>query len=146
MTIHVSLERANLKSCNISAPEFCIWQHIGHNWSTMLLQKLANVLEIPITQLYSHQIGQSKPILPSQMNRSSEEEGPSLVGKFLTHPGTYMGFLGMVFIASMGVYCLKKFCVDLLDQGANSIPKLHGNMPLWMMMWRQHPSTEAKKG
>ena len=34
MTIHVSLERADLNSLNVSAPDFDIWQHIGSNWST----------------------------------------------------------------------------------------------------------------
>ena len=31
MTIHVTLERANLNSFNVSTPHFCIWQHIGSN-------------------------------------------------------------------------------------------------------------------
>ena len=34
MTINVSLERANLNSFIISAPDFHVWQHIGSNWST----------------------------------------------------------------------------------------------------------------
>ena len=109
ITIYVSLKKANLNSFNVSAPDFHVWQHIGSNWSTTHIQKLTNVPEILITQLYSHLIGQSKHSLPFEINRSSEEEGPTLIGKFLTHPGTYMGFLGMIFIASIGIYCLKKF-------------------------------------
>ena len=109
MTIYVFLERENLNSFNISAPDFHIWQYIGSNWSTGYIQKVANVLEIPVIQLYSHLISQSKPSLPFEMNRSSEDEGPSLIGRYLTYSGTHMGFLGMIFIASMGIYCLKKF-------------------------------------
>ena len=109
MIIHVLLERVNLNSLNISAPDTYVCQHIGSNWSTTHLQKLANVLEIPITQLYRYLICQSKPILPSEMSRSLEEEGTSLIGKFLTHQGTCMGFLGMILIASMDIYCFKKF-------------------------------------
>ena len=109
MTTHVSLERANLNSFIISAPDFHILQHIGSSWSITHIQKLADVLEIPITKLYSHLIGQSKPILPFEINRSSEEEGPSLIGKFRTYPGTYMGFHGTIFSACMGIYYLKNF-------------------------------------
>ena len=107
MTIYISLERAYLNSFNVSAPDFHIWQHIGINWSTTHIKKLANVPEIPITQLYRYWIGWSKPILLFEMNRSLDE-GCSLMGKFLTHPGTYIRILGMIFIAGMGIYCLKK--------------------------------------
>ena len=31
----------------------------------------------------------------------------SLIGKFLTCPGTYIGFLGLIFIACLGIYCLQ---------------------------------------
>ena len=74
MTIYVSLERANLNSFNVSAPCFHVWQHTGSNWATTHIQKLANVLQIPITQLNRHLVGQSKPILSFEINRSSEEE------------------------------------------------------------------------
>ena len=109
MTIHVSLKRANLNSFNVSAPDFHVWQHFGSNWSTAQIQKLANVSKKQVTQLYSHLIGHSKTIQPFGMNRSSEEEGSSLIGKFLSHTGTYLGFPGMTYIASMGIYCSKKF-------------------------------------
>ena len=108
MTIHVSLKRTNLNLFNISAPNCCIWQHIGGNCSATHIQKLTNVLVIPLTQLHRHLIDLSKPILQFEINRNSEEEGPSLTGEFLTHLETYMGFLG-IFIASIGVYFLKKF-------------------------------------
>ena len=75
MIIYISLKRQNLNLFNVSAPDFHVWQHISSNWSTSHLQELAKVPEIPITQLYSHLISQSKPILPFEMNRSSEEEG-----------------------------------------------------------------------
>ena len=93
------------------------------------------MLEIPLTQLYRHLIGQSKPILPFEMIKSSEEEGPSLIGKFLTNPGTYMGFLGMIFILQAWTsIALRDFDADLPHQGTGPIPQLHHNMPLWMMM------------
>ena len=110
---YTSLERANLNSFNVSSPDFCIWQHIGSKWSTTHIKKLVNVQEILLTAL----------ILPFEMNSSSEEEGPSLTGKFLTHTGTYMGFLSMIFIASMEIYCLKKFLVwTCLTKGPTLYP------------------------
>ena len=109
MTKHACHSRVNLNSFNISAPDCHIRQHIGSNWSSTHMQKLANVLEIPVIQLYRHLICQSKPILPFEMKWSSEGKGPSLIGKFLIYSGTYLGFLGMIFITSRGIYCLKKF-------------------------------------
>ena len=111
MTTHVSLKRAHLRSFNISSPNSCIWQHIGSDWSTTHIQNLANVLDIPITQFYSHLIGQSRPILPFVMSRNSVEEGLPLMGKFLTHTGTSMGFLGRIFIAGMALTALRHFCI-----------------------------------
>ena len=134
MTIHVSLEKANLNSLNVSTPDFCIWQHIGSNWSISHIQKLANVPEIPVTKLYRHLICQSKPILSFEMNRSSKEGGPFLIAKLLTNPGTYMGFLSTIIIASITIYYLMKFGADLPHQGTEPIPQPHCDMPLWVMM------------
>ena len=128
MTIHVSLRRATLNSFNISVQDFHVWQHIGSNWSTTHIQKLVNVPEIPVTLLFRHLIGQSKPFLPFEMNRCSEEVGPFLIGTFLTHPGTYIGYPCTKLIASMGIYCLKK----LWCRPAS--PRHVPYTPLWKMM------------
>ena len=51
MMMNVSLDTANMNAINISTPDFRISQHFNNNWTTPHLQKLADVLEVPITQL-----------------------------------------------------------------------------------------------
>ena len=53
MTIHVSLNKANLNAINLTTPNFHIWQHFGSNWTTAYIQKLVDIPEIPIMQLIS---------------------------------------------------------------------------------------------
>ena len=81
MTIHASLNQANLNAFNFSTPGFHIWQHFGSNWTIAYVQKLADVPEIQITQIYKHMIGQSEPILLFEINRDTEE-GLLLHGSF----------------------------------------------------------------
>ena len=47
------------------------------------MQKLADMPEVSITQLYKHTIGQNEAILPFEINRDMEE-GPSHTWKLLT--------------------------------------------------------------
>ena len=54
MMMNVSLDTANINASNISIPEFGIWQHLNSNLTTTHLQKLTNVPEIPVAQLYKH--------------------------------------------------------------------------------------------
>ena len=84
VAIHVSLDKANLNTINISTPDFHIWYHFDSNWNTAHMQKLVNIPEVPIAQLYKHMIGQSEPILPFVINRDMEV-GPSLTCKLLRH-------------------------------------------------------------
>ena len=72
------------------------------------MQKLADICEVPCAQVYKHMIGQSEPILLFEINRDTEE-GPCLTWKLLTHPGTYIGTIGMIFIVCIDIYCLKRF-------------------------------------
>ena len=62
--MHKSLDRANLNTINIFTLDFHIWQHFDSNWTTAQMQKLADVPEVPVIQLYKHMIGQTEPILP----------------------------------------------------------------------------------
>ena len=56
-------------------------------------------------------IGQSEPLQPFEINRDMEE-GPSLTWKFLTHPGTYIRTIGVIFVVCIGICCLKKILVQ----------------------------------
>ena len=108
VTMYMSLNKANLNTINISTPDFHISQHFSSNWNTAHRQKLADVPEFPITQLCKHMIGLGEPILPFEINRDMEE-GPCLTWKLLTHPGTYIGTIGVIFVVCIGIYCLKGF-------------------------------------
>ena len=59
MTIHVSLDKVNLNTINVSITNFSIWQDYGSNWTTAHMQMFMVMPEIPITQLYKHMIGHS---------------------------------------------------------------------------------------
>ena len=59
---NVSLDTANINVINILILDFRIWQHFSSNWTPPHLQKLANVLEVPVTQLYRGMINNSEPI------------------------------------------------------------------------------------
>ena len=61
MTIYVSSNKANLNEINVSPPDFHILQNFGNNWTTAHIQKLADIPEIPVAQLYKHMIGWSVP-------------------------------------------------------------------------------------
>ena len=111
MTIHVSLNKANLDAIKISTPDLHIWQHFGNNWTTAHIQELADIPEIPVTHLYKYIIGHSELILSFEINRDTEE-GPSLTWKLLTHPGTYIGTISMIFSVCIGVYYIKKILVQ----------------------------------
>ena len=106
--MHVFISKVSMNAINISSQDFHIRQHFGSNWTTAHMQKFADVPEVPIAQLYRYITGQSKPILLLQINRDTEEE-PSFTWKLLTHPGTYIGTISMIFIACIGFYCLKRF-------------------------------------
>ena len=60
--MNVSLDIANINAINISTLDFKIWQHSNRNWTPPHLQKLANVPEVPVTQLYRDMIDTSEPI------------------------------------------------------------------------------------
>ena len=107
VTMHISLDKANINTINISTPDFHISQHSDSNWTTAYMHKLVDMPKVPVTQVYKPMIGQSEPILPFEIKRDTEE-GPFLTWKLLTHLGTYIGTSGMIFVVCVGVYCLKR--------------------------------------
>ena len=97
MMVNVSLDTANINAINISTPDFRIWLHFNSNWTTAHLQKLANVSEVPVAQLYKHQINISEPVHSLTLNKDYDKD-PSLILTILTHPRTYIGIVGMVLL------------------------------------------------
>ena len=51
IVMNVSLDTANINAVNISSLDFRIWHDFNSNWTTPNLQKLANVPEVPVTQI-----------------------------------------------------------------------------------------------
>ena len=58
--MNVSLDTTNINAINISTLDFRIWQHFSSNWPSPHLQKLANVPEVPVIQLYECMINTSE--------------------------------------------------------------------------------------
>ena len=52
--MNVSLDTANINAINISTQAFRILQNFNSNWTTPYLQKLTNVPEVPVAQLYTN--------------------------------------------------------------------------------------------
>ena len=77
------------------------------NWTPHHLQKLAAVPEVPVAQLYKHLMDTSESAHSFRIK--DDDEDPSLIWTILTHPGTYIGTIGMIFVVCIGVYCFKGF-------------------------------------
>ena len=77
MMMSVSLDTANINTINISTLDFQIWQHFSSNWTPLQLQKLANVSEVPVTQLYREMFNASEPIHSFTIN--DDDKDPHLI-------------------------------------------------------------------
>ena len=100
--MNVSLDTANIYAINISTLDFRIWQHFSSNWNPPHLQKLVNVPEAPVAQLYRDVINTSEPI--HSFTIKDDDKDPSLIWTIVMHPGTYIQTIGMVFAVCIGVY------------------------------------------
>ena len=106
MMMNISLDTTNINAVNVSTQDFRIWQHSNSNWTTPHLQKLANVPEVPVAQLYRHMINTSEPF--HSFTIKDDDEDPSLIWTNLMHPGTYTGTIGTIFAVCIGVYYFKR--------------------------------------
>ena len=75
--MNVSLDTANINAIDISTLECRIWQHFNSNWTTPHQQKLGNVSEVPVAQLYKHMINTSEPVHSFTFNKDDDEDNPS---------------------------------------------------------------------
>ena len=101
MMMNISLDTANINAIITLTQYFRIWQHINSNWTTNHLQKVTNVPEVPVTQLYKHMIDTSEPVHSFTFNRDDDRD-PSLIWTILIHSGTYIGTIGMFFAVCIG--------------------------------------------
>ena len=69
------------------------------------LQKLTNVTEV--SQLHKCMINTSETVHSFTFNKNDDKD-PPLIWTILTHPGTYIGTIGMLFAVCIGVYGFKR--------------------------------------
>ena len=74
LDVNISLNMANLYMLNISAQNFCIWQHLGSNRSDMQLQHLTTIPSIPVHKIYQH-----LSIAPCQLCLSTQNQQGILI-------------------------------------------------------------------
>ena len=102
LDINISLNMANLHMLNISAQNFCIWQHLGSNRSDMQLQHLTTICSIPVHKIYLHLLNSTMPVMP--FNTESTGNTDSLWTLF-THPGIYVSAIGLLISVGIGLFC-----------------------------------------
>ena len=64
LDVNISLSMANLHMVNITAQNFCIWQHLGNNRSDMQLQHLTTIPSIPVHKIYQHLLNSTMLVIP----------------------------------------------------------------------------------
>ena len=123
LDVNISLNMANLNMLNISAPNFCIWQHLGSNRSDMQLQHLTTIPSIPVHKIYQHHLNSTMPVMP--FNTESTGNTGSLWTLF-THPGIYVSAIGSLIPVGIGLFCCYFFWCR--PAGSACQPLQPGNM------------------
>ena len=103
-TVNISLEIANLNMINISALDFCIWQHLENHQNETQLQHLASIPSVPVNQLYKHMMSGITPITP--FTSTEESTGDTLsIWTLFSHTGVYVTAIGSLIPAGLGIFC-----------------------------------------
>ena len=108
LDVNVSLDMANLQMINISAQDFCIWQHLGSNRSEAHLQHLTTIPSIPVHKIYQHLLNSTLPIMPFNMDKESTEHTDSTWTLF-SHTGMYVTVIRSLIPAGLGLFCCYLF-------------------------------------
>ena len=97
---NVSLNMANLHMINISALDFCIWQHLRDNRSETQLQHLTTITSILVHKIYQHMINSTQHIMPFDTNDESTED-TDLISTLFLHTGMYITAIGSLIPAGL---------------------------------------------
>ena len=105
LDVNVSLNMANLHMINISAQDFCIWQHLGSNRSDVQLQHLTTIPSILVHKIYQCMLNNTSSIMPFDMDEESTEH-TNLIWTLFSHTGMYVTAIGLLIPAGLGLfYC-----------------------------------------
>ena len=91
---------------NISAHNFCIWQHLGGNRSDVQLHHLTTIPSIPVHKIYQHLLNSTMPIVPFNTESSGNTD---LIWTLFTHPGIYVSGIGSLIPVGIGLFCCYYF-------------------------------------
>ena len=104
LDVNISLNMANIHMVNVSALDFCIWQHLGDNRSETQLEHLTIIPLIPVNKIYQHIINGTQHIMPFDTNNESTED-TDLIWTLFLHTGMYVTALGSLISAGLGLFC-----------------------------------------
>ena len=123
LDINISLNMANLLMLNISAHNFCIWQHLGSNRSDMQLQHLTTIPSIPVHKIYQHLLNSTIPIVLFNTESSGNTDS---IWTLFAHPGIYISDIGLLIPVGIGLF----FCYFFWCRPARlaHLPLQPGNM------------------
>ena len=101
VAVNISLNMASLHMINISAQDFCIWQHLGSNRSDMQLQHLTTIPSIPVHKIYQHLLNSTIPVMPFDTDSTGNTD--SLWTQFM-HLGIYISAIGLLIPVGLGLF------------------------------------------
>ena len=104
LIVNISLDMANLYMINMSALDFCIWQHLEEHCNESQLSHLATIPSVPVDQLYKHMINGISPITPFTSPEESTGDTDSIWTLF-SHTGIYVTAIGSLIPTGLGIFC-----------------------------------------
>ena len=107
LDVNISLNMANLQLLNISAQNFCIWQHLGSNRSDMQLQHLTTIPSIPVHRIYQHLVNSTMPVMPFNMESIRNTD---YLWTLFTHPRMYVSAIRSLIPVGIGLFCCYFWC------------------------------------
>ena len=102
LDVKISLNMANLHMINISAQDFCIWQHLGSNRSDVQLQHLTTIPSIPVHKVYQHLLNRTIPVMPFDTESTGNADS---IWTLFTHLGIYVSPIGLLITVGIGLFC-----------------------------------------
>ena len=102
LDVNISLNMANLYMLNISAQNFCIWQHLGSNRNDMQLQHLTTIPSILVLKIYQHFLNSTTPIVSFSTESTGNTDS---LWTLFTHLGIYVSAIGSLIPVGIGLCC-----------------------------------------